>query len=117
MSPISGYLSTDPDLPPPVQYRKPTLKTGRGHGRKKKQNLGLGFKLLETFKKYSYDKEIVYDQGLHEEKPYLVELQLSPRQRGINRGGKRDSVGVIGLHSKSTSRSRRGSRRTSVSYI
>jgi len=40
-----------------VLLRRPTLKTGRGFGKKKKVKAsgGLGFKLLEAFKSESYD--------------------------------------------------------------
>jgi len=59
-------LSADPAL-----KRRVTSKTGRGHGKKKKTNVGTGFKLENTFRAHSHDIQIAYIGFNHREKPDL----------------------------------------------
>ena len=63
MSPLSGRESEE-ELPKKKE-RKPTLKTGRGYGKKKKQNFTIGFKLIEGFREHSYQVENKYDAETH----------------------------------------------------
>ena len=74
LSPISagGFL-----------LRRPTLKTGRGYGGKKKNVAATsGFSLLHEIKLNGFDTNQNYDQEMHIEKLFLKELQLSPTLKG-----------------------------------
>ena len=67
----------------PNLYRRPTMKTGRGYGKKKKNAQQIGFKLFDAFKNYGYETTQNYEAEHHMEKPELAEKQLSPRQKGV----------------------------------
>ena len=69
-------------LKQPLHRRKLTNKTGRGHGKKKKMQLQLGFLLFQTFKAFGHENGLKYDAEMHMEKQHLVDMHLSPRHKG-----------------------------------
>ena len=54
--------------------RRPTVKTGRGFGKKRKLQQSLGFSITQMIKKNGYEMNQAYEQELHIEKPLLKEL-------------------------------------------
>ena len=91
ISPISTISNDEGRL----KQRRPTTKTGRGYGKKRKTKsalgkTGTGFQLIGAFRDHSHDINTGYEPEKHMEKPVLSALQLSPRQKGVhsmNRGG------------------------------